>query len=90
MTDRIEELAKMAYEAGHHPTSADFADIGPAAKENLRIIVRTLYAAIMTEAWGVAGGEAPFLCCDETDDAVSRTAKRIANALLAKAKEIAP
>ena len=52
MNARIEELAKMAYEAGHHPTSADFADIGPAAKENLRIIVRTLYAAIMTEAAG--------------------------------------
>lgn len=88
--NRIEQLAAMAYEAGHHPTSADFADIGPAAKENLRRIVRTLYAAIMTEAAGVAAGEAPFLCCDETDDAASRTATRIANALHAKAKESAP
>jgi len=97
MTDRIEELAKMAYEAGHHPTSADFADIGPAAKENLRIIARTLYAAIMTEARGVAEAEKltgrplPQLSSQEIAlvmGAVEATKKSIATALHARAKEM--
>jgi hypothetical protein len=99
MTERIEELAKMAYEAGHHPTSADFADIGPAAKENLRIIVRTLYAAIMTEAEDVARERQAFFLkrsneregpAEVFELARGNAAQTIADALHARAKEIAP
>jgi hypothetical protein len=98
MTNRIEELIKMAYEAGHHPTSADFADIGPAAKENLRIIVRTLYAAIMTEAENLiranvtvysstGHGDGKYLAPRSDGDTMGLA---YADALHARAKEIAP
>jgi len=90
MTDRLEELAKMAYGAWHPDAHTLWSELRQTHRDIWLRIARTLYAAIMAEAAGVASGEAPFLCCDDTDDAVARTATRIATALLAKVKEIAP
>jgi hypothetical protein len=106
MTDRIEEQAKMAYEAhgADEPPPGVFPWSGLPAHEKAAWCRSTasLYAAIMTEAAGVAGETAARMMlikepCDCKEDARSSGKKyrqegawATATALLAKAKEIAP
>ena len=100
MTDRIEELAKMAYEAESRFGRAQaWEDKSPEGKEGWLRIVRTLYAAIMTEAAGVAQERQAFFLrrsneregpAEVFELARGNAAQTIAHALLAKAKESAP